>query len=310
MLNKNDFVVKKVHGFKIYLDKKDPGISRTLMKPKYFRKWHREPEFMDIIEKEVTEGMVAFDLGANIGYVTLCLANYVGDKGHVYSVEPSPHNFEILQKNIDINKLENKVDSYNYAISSESGVITFNLCDESNLHSIVKTKYTKKSIEVNSVSIDDFFVDKQFPNFIKMDIEGAELQALQGMDKILKKSDQTIKILMEIHPMYYSKKEFAKQLQRFFDAGFKTKYVVSAGTDRPDFFVEKGYTPDKVYTTGDWRRGVYSNMRNEDVIHACCTDFDQKVTFAPWSLIKRPYKLLNPSIQSTKIVRAIMLERA
>ena len=100
MLDANNFVIKTIHGFKIYLDKKDPGISRTLIKPKFFRKWHREPEFMDIIEKEVTKGMVAFDLGANIGYVTLCLANLIGKQGHVYAVEPSPHNFEILKNKI------------------------------------------------------------------------------------------------------------------------------------------------------------------------------------------------------------------
>jgi FkbM family methyltransferase len=310
VLDANNFVIKTIHGFKIYLDKKDPGISRTLIKPKFFRKWHREPEFMDIIEKEVTKGMVAFDLGANIGYVTLCLANLIGKQGHVYAVEPSPHNFEILKKNISANNLEDRVDAYHYAISSESGVINFNLCAESNLHSIIKTKYTKETIEVNSVSIDDFFDDKKFPNFIKMDIEGAELQALEGINEILKKSDESMKILMEIHPMYYSQDKFAKQLKRLFDAGFKAKYVVSAGTARPDFFVEKGYIPNKVYTTGDWRRGVYTNIRNEDVIHACCSDFDQKVTISPWSLIKRPYRLLNPSLQSTKIVRAIMLERA
>ncbi len=309
MLNENDFVTKKIHGFKIFLDKKDPGISRTLMMPKFFRKWHREPEFMDIIEKEVKEGMVAFDLGANIGYVTLCLAKYVGNTGHVYSVEPSPHNYEILKKNILVNHLGNRVDAFQYAISSESGTTHFNLSEESNLHSIVKTKYTKQTIEVNTVSIDDFFADKRFPNFIKMDIEGAELQALEGMNKILSMSDETMKILMEIHPMYYSKAKFAVQLKKMFDAGFKAKYVVSAGTARPDYFVEKGYRPDKVYTTGDWRRGVYLGVSNEDVIHSCCTDFEQKIMLAPLSLLKRPYKLLNPSIHSAKIVRSIMLER-
>lgn len=310
MLNEKDLVIKEMHDFKIYLDKKDPGISRTLMKPKYFRKWYREPEFMDIIENEVSDGMVAFDLGANIGYVTLCLAKYVGTKGHVYSVEPGPRNYEILKKNIQVNHIEDKVDVFQCAISSESGKMQFNLSDESNLHSIIKTKHTKQTIEVDTVSIDDFFSDKKFPNFIKMDIEGAELQALEGMNKILSSSDKPMKILMEIHPMYYSKEKFAEQLQKMFNAGFKTKYLVSAGTARPDYFIEKGYFPDKVYTTGDWRRGVYLNVCNEDVIHSCCSEFDQRVVLAPLSFIKRPYKLLNPSIRSTKIVRSIMLDRS
>ena len=65
MLDKNNFLIKSFGDFSLYLDKNDPGISATLLKPKYFRKWHREPGFMDIIEAEVHRGDIIFEVGAN-----------------------------------------------------------------------------------------------------------------------------------------------------------------------------------------------------------------------------------------------------
>mgnify|MGYP000026434647 CR=1 FL=1 len=61
MLDKNNFLIKSFGDFSLYLDKNDPGISAVLLKPKYFRKWHREPVFMDIMEAEVHRGDVVFE---------------------------------------------------------------------------------------------------------------------------------------------------------------------------------------------------------------------------------------------------------
>ena len=122
---------------------------------------------MDIIESEIQPGDVAFDLGANIGYVTIHLAEYVGDEGKVYAIEPSPRNFELLQKTIAINGLDVIVEAEPFAISSNSGVRELNISDESNLNSFVKTKYTKDTITVNTVSIDDYFQDRHFLILLK-----------------------------------------------------------------------------------------------------------------------------------------------
>ena len=162
VLEKNDLVLKKINNYSLYLDKKDTGISQTLMKGKYLKKWHREPDFMDIIEAEVKSGDVAFDLGANIGYVTIHLANYVGEKGKVFAIEPSPRNFEILSETILVNNLQHKVSADPYAISSSSGERQLNIAEESNLNSFAKTKYTRNTITVDTVSIDDYFLDKAF----------------------------------------------------------------------------------------------------------------------------------------------------
>ena len=309
MMHKKDLILKKINKFKLYLDKKDTGISQTLIKSKYFKKWHREPEFMDIIESEVHEGDVAFDLGANIGYVTIHLAEYVGKEGKVYAIEPSPRNFEILTETILVNNLTKTVEADQLAISSCSGQRELNISAESNLNSFVKTKYTKDTITVDTVSIDDYFADKQFPNFIKMDIEGAEVDALAGINKILE-NDGCMKILMEIHPMYYDKDAFSIQLERLFKLGFYTKYTVSAGVAEPDYFKELGYKPFKTYITGNFTRGIYKNISNEHVVESCSNLFPNQMSSSNWiSILKRPYTLFKRPVASPKIVRSILLQR-
>ena len=90
---------------KMYLLKDDPGISRTLRKSHGYQ--NREVEFMSLIRKHVKMGQVCFDIGANIGYLTLILAKLVGPTGIVYAVEPKPANYKVLKKNIRLNEYKN-----------------------------------------------------------------------------------------------------------------------------------------------------------------------------------------------------------
>lgn len=310
MNKQNNLKLKSLGKFSLFLDKNDPGISKTLFRPKFFKKWHREPEFMDIIENEVNTGDVVFDLGANIGYVTMFLANFVGSSGKVFAVEPSPHNFDILMKNINYNNFSKRIDAFQLAISSFTGRQDFNIAAETNLNSFAFTKYTKSTISVKTTTIDDFFNGKPFPNFIKMDIEGGEVDALDGMRKTLENLRSPLKILIEIHPMYYEEKNFRKQLLRLFNLGFKTKYLVSAGTDTPEYFRKRNYKPTKTYTTGDWRRGIYEGITNEHVLESCSSLFNDHYININWfSILKNPKRFFNRRVHSPKIVRAIMLQK-
>jgi FkbM family methyltransferase len=202
-INNTDLIKKKVGNHEMLLDKTDHGISRVLIKKSNSRKWPREPEFMDIITDEITEGMVAFDLGANIGYITLIMADKVGKSGHVYAVEPDPRNFAILEKNIQLNNYTERISSYQTAISNRNETCRFFLSKSSNLGSLRATGNTKGAIDVTAQTGDAFFSDKLQPDFIKMDIEGAEVEALEGMLKTLEKKKGVVKILMETHSMYY-----------------------------------------------------------------------------------------------------------
>ena len=83
------------------------------------------------------------------------------------------------------------------AVAETSAKTTLHLCDIGRgMHRIYPSQWCKEGItEVETVSIDDIIEDA---DFIKIDIEGAELGALKGMIKLLKKDDTTI--IMEFHP--------------------------------------------------------------------------------------------------------------
>ena len=305
-----DLVKKKVGNHMMFLDKTDTGISRVLIKKFRRRRWLREPEFMDIIHSEVNEGMIAFDIGANIGYITLLLAERVGSSGHIYAVEPSPRNFEILNRNIKLNHYAERVSLYQIAISNMNGTSKFYISKSSNLQSLAPSRHTVQSVDVAVQTGDYFFKDKPFPNFIKMDIEGVEVEAIEGMIETLKRANQPIKILIETHPMYYSTEHsLESQLRKLIDIGFYVKHVISAGSAKPNFFAERGYEPQKVYFSGMWSRGVYSGVSNEDVIVAACHSHEQLIKRPLRSCLKRPWLFFNRTIKSNKLVRGLFLEK-
>jgi FkbM family methyltransferase len=310
-INNTDLIKKKVGNHEMLLDKTDHGISRVLIKNSNSRKWPREPEFMDIITDEITEGMVAFDLGANIGYITLIMANKVGESGHVYAAEPDPRNFAILEKNIQLNNYTERVSTYQTAISNRNGTCNFFLSKSSNLGSLRATGNTKGAIDVAAQTGDTFFSDKLQPDFIKMDIEGAEVEALEGMLKTLERKKGVVKILMETHSMYYNPEDSLKQqLIKLFEIGFRVKYLITAGVPKPFFFASRGYEPCRVYNSGFWTRGVYNGISNEDVLESVRNMHTELIKIPFKKCLLRPWHFLNRTVHSQKIVRGLFLEKS
>ncbi|MBC8488000.1 MAG: FkbM family methyltransferase [Bacteroidetes bacterium] len=310
-INNTDLIQKKVGNHEMLLDKTDHGISRVLIKKSNSRKWPREPEFMDIITDEISDGMVAFDLGANIGYITLIMADKVGESGHVYAVEPDPRNFAILEKNIRLNNYTERVSSYQTAISNRNGTCRFFLSRSSNLGSLHATGNTKGAIDVTAQTGDTFFSDKLQPDFIKMDIEGAEVEALEGMLKTLEKKKGVVKILMETHSMYYNPEDSLKQqLIKLFEIGFRAKYVITAGIPKPFFFASRGYEPCRIYNSGYWTRGVYTGISNEDVFDSVRNMHTELIKVPFKKCLLRPWHFFNRTVHSHKIVRGLFLEKS
>ena len=135
-----------------------------------------EPFETEILKKEIKKGDFVVDIGASIGYYTLLFAKWTGTKGKVFSFEPNPDKFSVLTKNVHLNNYQN---------------ITL-------IQKYVSNKSTTNS-EIPSISLDDYFSQYDYPiNLIKMDIEGAEGLALEGMKNFLEKN-KNIKILTEFH---------------------------------------------------------------------------------------------------------------
>lgn len=163
-----------------------------------------EPELQAAIRAWVKPGMVAYDVGANIGYITLLFAISVGAKGKVMSFEALPQNVERLKANLLENCLEHRVSVESCAVVDRVGPVGFLVGPSSGTGKAAGSKGRDnvtypQSITVPGISLDHFVFDQGHPtpDVIKMDIEGGEVLALPGMTRLISLARPLI--LLELH---------------------------------------------------------------------------------------------------------------
>jgi FkbM family methyltransferase len=142
-----------------------------------------------LYEKSLHPGGIVFDVGANVGYYTLLSSVGVGPSGRVYSFEPSPRCLHFLKRHLELNSITN-VDVLEVAVSNITRKGKFQEGPSLTMGCIASTG----EIEIALVSLDDLYLAKKvpLPVVIKMDIEGAEYEALQGARKILEEGAPTL----------------------------------------------------------------------------------------------------------------------
>jgi FkbM family methyltransferase len=150
----------------------------------------------------VCENKDIIDCGANIGLFSLYVKKNFKVKS-IYCIEPDPANIILLKKNIE----QNQPDSVNLlecAVGDKKGICSF-ISTDNGVGSYLGEKVLKKNeklITVNVDTLDNLVADNKIrPGFIKIDVEGFELQALSGAKKTLKKFHP--ELLVEIHKKEY-----------------------------------------------------------------------------------------------------------
>lgn len=136
------------------------------------------------------DGDCIIDAGGCWGDTALFFSEMVGESGKVFSFEFLPENIEIFRKNISLNKkLGNRITIVPYALSDKSGdIITYSYNGPGTSIKFRKTqKKLPKNQTVKTITIDDFVKENELirVDFIKMDIEGSELNALKGAVKTM-----------------------------------------------------------------------------------------------------------------------------
>lgn len=168
------------------------------------RGFHDEEEAI-MVKNNIKRDEIVVDLGAHIGYYTLMMAKLVGQNGKVFAFEPEPRNLKLLYKNIEVNSYKN-IEVVPKAVSDIDGECTLFVGQESfGANKIFKPKKTDtqefEEIKTRTIRLDDYFEELGFLkkiSFIKMDIEGSEVRALQGMKNILE-FNENLKIFTEIN---------------------------------------------------------------------------------------------------------------
>jgi FkbM family methyltransferase len=158
-----------------------------------------EAQYEKCIEAILVNANVILDVGANIGQYAL----YFASKGKkVYAFEPMPSMIEKLTRHISLNHLENQITLIPKALTSENGTLKFSLpkSENSGTASLVlgRSQNTDEIIEVEGVTLDTLIGSGMVTtpvDLIKIDIEGAELYALRGMQGLLSKEHKPVLIL-------------------------------------------------------------------------------------------------------------------
>jgi FkbM family methyltransferase len=197
----------KVFGkYKFFYLENDRYIGQRIALEKY------EPYETQLILRQTKTGDVVVDVGANIGYYTILLADKVGKCGKVYAFEPDKTNFEILVKNIKENKLENVV-AVNAAVGSKNGKVDLYKSKENfgdhkvydqnppvdKSTSSLKNGGSLKTKTVKIVKLDDFI--KGLVNLMKIDTQGWEPEVVKGAKNLISKNKPII--FMEYSPVSY-----------------------------------------------------------------------------------------------------------
>ncbi len=154
----------------------------------------------EVLAKLVVPGSVCLDVGAHLGYYSLMIGLLAGPAGHVFAFEALPENAQYLRGNVALNGYDNRITILNVAatdgttpeVALRIGPSSFesSICVERNIEAPM--------VRVSALALDEFLREHARCDFIKMDIEGGEVGALQGVRQSLLRLHPTI--MLELHP--------------------------------------------------------------------------------------------------------------
>lgn len=196
----------------------DRGVSMDLLKGCV-----REPLLVDLIRNEIKPGMCGFDVGSNIGYYVLLEDALVGETGRIVACEPVPETAALLSMNVQ-RYCSSDVTVERIAVSSQNGSTRITHGASWNTSRVVREASDSESgISVCTETLDSLSERGGFEkvDFIRMDIEGHEIEATKGMKRVLAQAN--LKLFMEIHnPLFDSDgQEVRLWLEDLFRSGLK-----------------------------------------------------------------------------------------
>jgi FkbM family methyltransferase len=160
-----------------------------------------EPEVQEALRRTVSSGAVVFDVGANVGFFSLLSAKLAGPTGRVEAFEPVPSNAAAIRANAALNGLET-ISVHQVAVSDRNG--TGQVCipvESSWAHLTDRGQHpaTEEVIPVQLTVLDDQIETGLLPrpDVVKIDVEGFELQVLNGLRRTLARDSVTI--ICELH---------------------------------------------------------------------------------------------------------------
>lgn len=201
--------------FKLFINPKNGTVDNDIFLHNVY-----ESYFLSILKKELKEGAVFVDIGANIGQHSLFASQIVGDKGKVISFEPIPRIFEQFSRSVEENRKYKKCNNillHNIACGDVIENMYIYICEDNvGASSLVTKERVGEKISVKIDIADKILETEKRIDFIKIDVEGFEWEVLKGLEYTIKKFRP--KLFLEYSPFYYRLKdpEIGKKILDFF----------------------------------------------------------------------------------------------
>ena len=141
-----------------------------------------EPTQSAAFQRLIQPGSVVFDVGAHVGYYSVLSSGLAGPSGKVFAFEPLPANLEYLRRHLELNHCKN-VRVLTNCIGAASSMASF---DDSRGSGVGRLA-NGGALQVQVRSLDEMIESGELPTptFIKIDVEGAELEVLSGAKRLL-----------------------------------------------------------------------------------------------------------------------------
>lgn len=196
-LGENTSLCRVLGRYRMYVDTTDLGLSSHLLTEGYWEMWHTEA-MIDLVKP----GMTAIDIGANLGYFTMLMAELVGPNGRVHAFEPNPMIAERLRKSLYVNGMTARTTVHEMALADRAGEIgLFIPPDDPKNGRLVRLQNPAATIRVPQERFDAM-PDLLEADYIKIDVEGAEEKVWRGMSALLE-SGRALTIVLEFVAQRY-----------------------------------------------------------------------------------------------------------
>jgi FkbM family methyltransferase len=215
--------IVSLDGFKLRVHPHDTVISESIKRNNIWAEAETQ-----LFRELLRPGMVAVDVGANIGYFSLLASILVGPTGAVHAFEPDPVNYTLLKKNVRMNRATNIRVNQTALSDNEEQLSLFIDSHNKGDHRIwAPAGESRKRIDISSTTLDTYLRKAEIvPSFIKIDVQGAEGKVLEGMKNTLRESGLEC-LIMEFWPAALRKcgTEPERVVQQIADSGFKIRVV-------------------------------------------------------------------------------------
>ena len=163
-----------------------------------------EAHVQELLDELCMDCVVAYDVGAHVGFFSLLLAGHLPDGSEVHAFEPSGHEAQMMRQLIGSNDLEHTVHVHPYAVCDEVGTLTFyrgNGTFTGILDRVAKPHVRERQtpVQVEGITLDEFVYGRHHraPDLMKVDVESAEASVMRGARRLLREGRP--KMLVEVH---------------------------------------------------------------------------------------------------------------